>query len=53
MAQTALPRGFCYSITDLPELGAFGEIGQSNNTAELTPLEHKVFRRGRPSAPPD
>jgi phosphotriesterase-related protein len=25
-------------------LGAFGEIGQSNNTAELTPQEHKVFR---------
>jgi phosphotriesterase-related protein len=25
-------------------LGAFGEIGQSNNTAELTSQEHKVFR---------
>jgi phosphotriesterase-related protein len=25
-------------------LGAFGEIGQSNNTSELTPQEHKVFR---------
>jgi phosphotriesterase-related protein len=23
---------------------AFGEIGQSNNTSELTPQEHKVFR---------
>jgi len=25
-------------------LGAFGEIGQSNNTSELTSQEHKVFR---------
>jgi phosphotriesterase-related protein len=25
-------------------LGAFGEIGQSNNTSELTAQEHKVFR---------
>jgi phosphotriesterase-related protein len=25
-------------------LGAFGEIGQSNNTSALTPQEHKVFR---------